>query len=41
MGEYLKIVKQYEMGLLTKSEANRKIDFINMGSDYNFYPPIK
>lgn len=41
MNEYTEIVKKYEMGLITKQEANRKIDFINMGSDYTFYPPIK
>lgn len=41
MYEYNKIVKQYEMGLLTKAEANRKIDILNWGSDYTFYPWIK
>lgn len=30
---YLEIVKRYEIGLLTRTEANQAIDLLNMGSD--------
>ena len=38
---YQETVALYEAGLITKTEANQHIAYLNMGSDYNYYPPIK
>lgn len=37
---YYQIINLYEAGLITKTEANQKIDFLNMGSDTRYYQPI-
>jgi len=37
---YREIKALYEAGLITKTEANQHIDFLNMGSDTRFYQPI-
>ena len=36
---YLETIAKYEAGLITKTEANKNIDFINMGSN-GYYKPI-
>jgi len=38
---YNQIIKQYETGLITKEEANRSIDMMNMGSDCYTYRRIR
>jgi len=37
---YQQIKDLYEAGLITKTEANQHIDWLNMGSDTMFYQPI-
>jgi hypothetical protein len=41
MSTYLEVIKMYQVGFITKEEANKQIEFFNMGSDYTFYELIK
>jgi hypothetical protein len=36
---YRETIAKYEAGLITKTEANKNIGFLNMGSD-SYYQPI-
>ena len=41
MSTYQEVIKMYEAGLITKEEANKQIEFFNMGSDTTYYQLIK
>ena len=41
MKQYIEILKQYRYGLITKDEANKAIDFLNMGSGTRFYSYVR
>jgi hypothetical protein len=41
MSTYIEVIAMYKAGLITKAEANRQIEFFNMGSDTIFYELIK
>ena len=40
MFTYTEVVERYKAGLLSKAEANKHIDSLNMGSDYRYYPKV-
>lgn len=40
MNEYNEVVAKYKAGLISREEANRKIDIINMGEDYRLFPRV-
>ncbi|WP_435310665.1 hypothetical protein [Primorskyibacter sedentarius] len=41
MNEYKEIKAQYEAGLITKQEANARIEILNMGSDTRYFEQVK
>ena len=41
MSTYQEVLKMYQVGFITKAEANKQIEFFNMGSDTTTYKLIK